>query len=98
MKSPSSSLGEAFRAANAERAKQDHEQTGKPENQELGKPESRQTGKPAFAGQHELVNLSIQVRKRDRLHWLIEAKKRGTSLKAAIEEALNGRFGTAETE
>ncbi len=40
------------------------------------------------------VNLTIKVRRLQRLHWLIEAKKQGTSLTAAITAALNERFGT----
>ena len=48
-------------------------------------------------GQHEEpANLTIKVSKRQRLHWLIEAKKQGTSLTAAITEALNARFGTPQ--
>ena len=44
----------------------------------------------------EAVNLTIKVSKRRRLHWLIEAKKQGTSLTAAIIEALTARFGSPE--
>lgn len=40
------------------------------------------------------ANLTIRVQKNQRLHWLIEAKKQGTSLTAAIVEALNARFGS----
>ncbi len=46
------------------------------------------------AEESQSVNLTIKVHKRQRLHWLIEAKKQGTSLTAAITEALNERFGT----
>ncbi len=46
--------------------------------------------------ENQPVNLTIKVYKRQRLHWLIEAKKQGTSLTAAIIEALNGRFGEPE--
>jgi|GEM_PF-1411873 len=46
--------------------------------------------------ENQAVNLTIKVYKRQRLHWLIEAKKQGTSLTAAIIEALNGRFGEPE--
>lgn len=42
----------------------------------------------------EFVNLTIKVQREQRLHWLIEAKKRKTSLTAAIIEALNARFGS----
>lgn len=45
-------------------------------------------------GGNQFVNLTIKVTRSQRLHWLIEAKKQGTSLTAAITEALNERFGT----
>jgi hypothetical protein len=44
----------------------------------------------------EKANLSIKVSRRQRLHWLIEAKRQGTSLTAAVIEALNARFGEPE--
>lgn len=47
-------------------------------------------------GETQPVNLTIKVHKRQRLHWLIEAKKQGTSLTAAITEALNERFGVPD--
>ena len=42
------------------------------------------------------ANLTIRVQRNQRLHWLIEAKKQGTSLTAAIIEALNARFGSPD--
>lgn len=48
------------------------------------------------AEESQSANLTIKVNKRQRLHWLIEAKKQGTSLTAAITDALNKRFGTPE--
>lgn len=39
------------------------------------------------------VNLSIRVPRRLRQHWAAEAKRAGTSLTAAITEALSRRFG-----
>ena len=42
----------------------------------------------------EMVNLSIRVPKRLRMHWVAEAKRSDTSLTAVITEALNARFGT----
>lgn len=42
----------------------------------------------------EMVNLSIRVPKRLRMHWVAEAKRSDTSLTAVIMEALNARFGT----
>lgn len=39
------------------------------------------------------VNLSIKVNAARRRHWAAEAKRRGTTLTAAITEALSKRFG-----
>lgn len=39
------------------------------------------------------VNLSIKVPKSRRQHWAAEAKRQGTTLTAAITEALSTRFG-----
>jgi hypothetical protein len=47
------------------------------------------------AGSEE-VNLSIKVAKSLRQHWAAEAKRQGTTLKAAISEALGARFGEPE--
>lgn len=44
----------------------------------------------------EEVNLSIKVAKVRRQHWVAEAKRQGTSLTAAITEALSTRFGEPE--
>lgn len=41
----------------------------------------------------EEVNLTIKVKRVQRRHWLIEAKKLDMSLTSAIIEALNERFG-----
>ena len=42
----------------------------------------------------EMVNLSIRVPKRLRMHWVAEAKRHDTSITAIITEALNARFGS----
>lgn len=42
------------------------------------------------------VNLSIKVAAPRRRHWAAEAKRQGTTLTAAITEALSGRFGEPE--
>lgn len=44
----------------------------------------------------EEVNLSIRIAKSLRQHWAAEAKRQGTTLKAAISEALGVRFGKPE--
>jgi hypothetical protein len=44
----------------------------------------------------EMVNLSIRVPKRLRMHWVAEAKRHDTSITAVITEALNARFGTSD--
>ncbi len=73
-------------------SKTTHTATGEQEGQQAGLPVAdnakRQGG--------QFANLTIKVQKRQRLHWLIEAKKQGTSLTAAITDALNQRFGTPE--
>ena len=59
----------------------------KQENKKTSKPETEQgnTG--------EEVNLSIKVLKSRRQHWAAEAKRHGTTLTAAITEALSAKFG-----
>ena len=42
----------------------------------------------------KMVNLSIRVPKRLRMHWVAEAKRHDTSITAVITEALNAKFGT----
>ncbi len=42
------------------------------------------------------VNLSIKVAAARRRHWAAEAKRRGTTLTAAITEALSEKFGEPE--
>jgi hypothetical protein len=39
------------------------------------------------------VNLSIKVAAARRRHWAAEAKRNGTTLTAAITEALSAKFG-----
>jgi len=41
----------------------------------------------------EMAALTVRVPRSHRIHWLIGAKREGTSLTAAITEALNARFG-----
>lgn len=63
------------------------------------KQESKKTRKPETGRgiDDELeVNLSIKVPKSRRQHWAAEAKRRGTTLTAAITEALSARFGEPE--
>lgn len=63
----------------------------KTENQKSGKaaPEKMESADPE-------VNLSIKVATSRRRHWAAEAKRRGTTLTAAITEALSERFGEPE--
>lgn len=56
------------------------------ETQKTRKPENGDTPEPD-------VNLSIKVAAARRRHWAAEAKRRGTTLTAAITEALSERFG-----
>jgi hypothetical protein len=62
---------------------------------EARKPENKKA-RSAEVGQgttNEDVNLSIKVPKSRRQHWAAEAKRRGTTLTAAITEALSAKFG-----
>lgn len=63
----------------------------KPVSQKNRKPETGQTN-----GSEQDVNLSIKVPKSRRQHWAAEAKRHGTTLTAAITEALSARFGEPE--
>ena len=66
--------------------------------------EARKQGSKRVKGQkpvqsvhpEEEVNLSIKVAKSLRQHWAAEAKRQGTTLKAAISESLSARFGKPE--
>jgi hypothetical protein len=62
---------------------------------EARKKESQKTRKPEAAQgiPEEDVNLSIKVQKSRRQHWAAEAKRQGTTLTAAITEALSAKFG-----
>lgn len=62
----------------------------KQENQKASKPEI------VHDGGGEEVNLSIKVLKSRRQHWAAEAKRQGTTLTAAITEALSAKFGEPE--
>jgi hypothetical protein len=61
------------------------------ENQVAGKPDNQKNGLPAE--KEEEVNLSIKVPKRLRRHWAAEAKRRDTTLTAAIVASLKEKFG-----
>ena len=65
--------------------KTDEKNTRKPENEDLSASELD-------------VNLSIKVKAARRRHWAAEAKRRGTTLTAAITEALSDRFGEPSGE
>jgi hypothetical protein len=61
------------------------------ENQKTRKPETEQGNSSKSE-----VNLSIKVAKSRRQHWAAEAKRQGTTLTAAITEALSQKFGEPE--
>lgn len=63
---------------------------------EARKTENKNTRKPENEDSSTVepdVNLSIKVNAARRRHWAAEAKRRGTTLTAAITEALSERFG-----
>ena len=59
----------------------------KQENQKARSPEAQ------GAASEPDVNLSIKVAAARRRHWAAEAKRHGTTLTAAITEALSKKFG-----
>lgn len=63
----------------------------KAESKKTRKPETEET-----TNSEPGVNLSIKVPKSRRQHWAAEAKRQGTTLTAAITEALTQRFGAPE--
>lgn len=86
-----SDLRNAIRAASnaqASDSQDKHDQTPatEPENHKASNTENQQT-------EVEMVNMTVKVSREQRLHWLIAAKREGSSLTAAITEALNARFG-----
>jgi hypothetical protein len=89
MKGPTATLKDAIRAANQEREMQASQHPGMPESSNASMPASRS---------NEWVNLTVRVRKRDRVHWLTQAIQEGTCLREAIEVALNRQFGAAKVE
>ncbi len=66
------------------------------ENQIPDEPENQKTGLPEL--KEEEVNLSIKVPKRLRRHWVSEAKRRDTTLTAAIIASLQEKFGEPQSE
>lgn len=66
-----------------EARKQETKKTRQPENGKGTEPEPD-------------VNLSIKVAAARRRHWAAEAKRNGTTLTAAISEALSKKFGEPE--
>ena len=54
---------------------------------------SSNAAKQAEQPTDELAAMTVRVSRRYRLHWLIAAKRQGTTLTAAITEAMNARFG-----
>lgn len=88
------SLKDAIRIADAERKQPESSKAAKPESSETANTASGKAVKPVEAETPvELANLTVRVPKSHRVHWLIEAKRKGTSLTAAITEAMNARFG-----
>ncbi len=63
----------------------------KTDNKKTRKPETEQENNSERG-----VNLSIKVPKSRRQHWAAEAKRQGTTLTAAITDALSTRFGEPE--
>lgn len=61
-----------------------------------GSNKSRESGREEGSVSEPDVNLSIKVAAARRRHWAAEAKRQGTTLTAAITEALSQKFGEPE--
>jgi len=64
--------------------------------QQAKKTDNQQSVKPENQIKELEVNLCIKVEKRLRQHWAAEAKRKGTTLKAIISEALEDKLGLPE--
>lgn len=60
-----------------------------------GNPESRNSSPKE---QQEIVTLAIKVPKNQRIHWVTEAKRHGSTLTADIIEGLTGKYGLPDSE
>ncbi len=83
----SGKFGDIIRKARESEQEPESQNTGKPENQK----ESQES--VLVVEKEKDVNLSIKVPEPLRRHWVSEAKRQGTSLTAAITEALIEKFG-----
>ena len=79
-----------------EKAREQENATPELEGEEIAIPENQNTSMFGASGKvvEEMVNLSIRVPKRLRMHWVAEAKRHDTSITAVITEALNAKFGS----
>lgn len=89
------SLKAAIRAGVQERAKQDNQAIKEENNHDskIGNNLDSKLENELEAAPDELVGLNIRVPKSHRLHWLIASKREGSSLTAAVNEALAARYG-----
>lgn len=95
------SLKDAIRIADAERKQPESHKAVNNESNIAVKEASCKaatTAKDTSPVEIEMAGLTVKVPKRHRVHWLIGAKKEGTSLTAAIAEALNARYGEPEEQ
>ena len=60
-------------------------------NQKTRKPDSQIATTPIPLD--EAVNLSIKISRKRRQHWAAEAKRQGTTITAAVTDALSAKFG-----
>ena len=88
------SLKNVIRAATDERAKQNNQPAIGTEAPGTINTESHKSIKP----DDTITNLTIKVSRRQRLHWLISAKKDGITLTQAITDGLKARYGDAPEE
>lgn len=76
--------------------KPEDQKTSKPEDQKNNQPENQINVTDDAQDTPELepeVNLCVKVPLKLRRHWAAEAKRQGTTMTAAIVEALEAKFG-----
>ncbi len=96
-----SKFGAIIEQAKSQNAvKPENQKTTKPANNKTIKLPNQNTIKPEKKAITKTVdkdvNLSIKVAEFRRRHWVVEAKRQGTSLTAVILESLSKRFGEPE--
>lgn len=93
LETPSLTDTASHKAVNTASSKKPKGSSSLPPSAPIKAKATQQNAESEGAENPETAALTIRVPRQHRIHWLISAKKEGTSLTAAIAEALNARFG-----